>query len=356
MGTNDTTNWERRLKGETVPLTSDMEPDYGFYRVRTKDRTSWRAMSYWYDNRDGTLHAFLQGRGELTDAQARQIWPAASKNAITYAIYEAVTERHEPWPDLNNEVTRLHNNPPEEDSFENLQERIDDLAREADRRMKAGAAQTEADADQAADVANALAGLWTRANALRVVEKEPHKTKGEAVDNKWRPLLIAADIHKNLKQIVCAPWLAAQKRKKEQQEAEAAREAQRKRNLALAAEAEARKKAAAAETTGDVAAIAEAGLAAQKAEEATRTAVSAQQTVQALSRETVTVGTRGRGVHLRNDPVYEIVDRAAMFAFLEKNERAVAEIDEVFVKHAKAIHKAGITVPGLKVTNDAKAA
>ena len=104
-----------------------------------------------------------------------------------------------------------------------------------------------------------------------------------------------------------------------------------------------------------MAAIAEAGLAAQKAEEATRTAVSAQQTVQALSRETVTVGTRGRGVHLRNDPVYEIVDRAAMFAFLEKNERAVAEIDEVFVKHAKAIHHAGITVPGLKVTNDAKA-
>lgn len=355
MGTNDTANWERRLKGETIPLTSDMEPDYGFYRVRTKDRTSWRAVAYWYDEA-GKIRCFLQGRGELSEDQAREIWSWASRNPITHALYKAVVENGEPWPDLNNEVTRISNMAPEDNSFEAIQERIDDLTREAERLMKAGAATTQDAADQAADVAKTLSDYWKRADNLRVVEKQPHLDASRVVDDKWRPLLTAANIYKTLEQVVCAPWLKAQKIAKENAEAEARRTAAEAAEAARKLEAEARQKAAEAQKTGDNAAIAEANLAAKKVEEATQTAVAAAQTAHNIASATVTAGTRGRGVHLRSDPVYEIEDRAAMFAFLIGNAKACEDIDATMLKHAKAISKTGIGVPGLKVTKDAKAA
>src|SRR5581483_792835 len=251
---------------------------------------------------------------------------------------------------------RLHNNPPEEDSFENLQERIDDLSREAERLMKKGAAKSQEEADQAADVADSLAKLHRRADTLREIEKRPFWTRCLEIEAAWKPLLTAALIHKTLKQVVCAPWLASQKKAKEQAEAEARRKADEARRAALAAEAEARRKATEAAKTGNVAAAAEAERAQQKAEEITRTAVAAQHTAQAVARETVTAGTRGRGVHLRAADEFSIEDRAAMFAYLITNEKSLADIDAVFLKHAQTLHRAGIKVPGLKVTQGSQAA
>ena len=357
MGTNDPTNWQRRLAGETVPLSSTMEPDYGFYRVRTRDRTSWRPIAYWYDTAGKLVCRW--GGGEnirmLTEEQAVKVWPAASENAITHELYKDICAG-KPWPDLNNEVTRLTNNPPEEDTLESIQERIDDLVREAQRLMDKGGAKTPEQADQAADVANALAGLWTKADNLRKVQKQEYLDAGRAVDDKWRPLLTAAEVYGRLKQIVCAPWLAHLKRLKDEREAAARKAAMDADDAARKAVAEAAEKLAEANRNADTVALSHAQLAQEEAERQTRTANVAFQAAQDVASESVTVGTRGRGVHLRAEPVYEIADRAAMFAYLVSNAKAVAEIDAIMVKHARTLHRAGIQVPGLKVTNDSKAA
>lgn len=358
MGTNDTTNWERRLKGEVIPLTSDMEPDYGFYRVRTKDRTSWRAVGYAYDPH-GKLLCWLDGR-PLDAERGRAIWSWASENAISEKLYRAVVDHREPWPDINPVVTQVNNasnEAPDDNSFVAVRERIDDLAREAERLMKKGAAKTQADADQAANVANALNDYWKKADNLRKVEKQPHLDAERAVEAKWKPLLGSASIYLDLKRIVCAPWLAIKKREKDEEERRAREAAENARRAAATAQVEAVKKTAEAEKTGDVAAIAEAGLAQERANEATQTAVAAAQTAHAVASGTVTAGTTGRrGVHLRADDKFEIEDRAAMFAYLATNEKAVEDIDKAMLVHAKRLHKAGIKVAGLKVTKEDMAA
>jgi hypothetical protein len=355
MGTNNTENWERRLKGETVALSSTMEPDYGFYRVPTKDRTSWRAVAYWYEG-DGRLGCHLDGNA-LDEERAMLIWPASSKHPITHELYKAVREG-QPWPDMNPVVT-LSNNAPDDNSFEGIQAVIDNLSREAERLMKLApqGATTQEQADQAANVANKLAECEQRADLTREVEKRPHLDKCNEIQAKWKPLLATAAVHKTLKQIVCGPWLSKLKREKDRREAEANQIAQAARNKALQEEADARTKAAEAERTGDVAAIAEAGLQAERAKDATQQAVAAVHTAQAIATSTVTVGTTGRrGVHLRAAKKYSVGDRDKMFGFLKTNAKAVEEIDTVMLKHAKAIDKAGLAVPGLTIEDDEMAA
>jgi hypothetical protein len=352
MKTNDATAWEQALAGKPIPLTTEMEPDYGFYRVPTKDKTSFRAMSYYYEN--GKLFCLLDGR-PLDEQRAREIWSWASQRPITYELYKAVVEDGQPWPDLNSIVTRS-NSAPDDNSFEAIQERIDDLAREAERLMKKGAAKTQEEADQAADVANKLGQYWKKADDLRKVEKRPWDDKAAEVQEKFRPSLTAASVYTTLKQIVVAPWLAKQKREKEAAEAEARRIADAALALARQAEADARRAADDAARTGDMAAVAEAGLAAKKAEEVSNVAAAAQQTVQHIATSTVTAGTRGRGVHLRSEPVYTIENRDAMFGYLKGNDRALLEIDTVMLSHAKRLHKAGVPVPGLKIDSGSQAA
>ena len=352
MKTNDTTAWEQALAGKPIALTPEMEPDYGFYRVPTKDKTSFRAMSYYYEN--GKLRCLLDGK-PLDEQRAREIWSWASQRPITYELYKAVVEDGQPWPDLNSVVTRS-NNAPEDNSFEAIRERIDDLSREAERLMAKGEAKTEEESDQAADVANELGKYWNKADNLRKVEKQPHLDASRDVDDKFRPILTAASIYSQLKQVVCAPWLRAEKKKKDAAEAAARQVAEDAAAAARQATADAQRALDDAAKTGDVSAIAEAGLAAKKAEEVTTVAIAARQTVQNIATTTVTAGTRGRGVGLRAEDKFSIGDRDAMFASLKTNPKACEDIDAAMLKHAKALHKAGVPIAGLVVEKDSQAA
>lgn len=79
----------------------------------------------------------------LTLEDAARIWPTASQYAVTEELYFAVYEGAN-WPDIGAELQRLSNTPPADDTLEAIREVIDDLAREADRLIKKGAAKTEA--------------------------------------------------------------------------------------------------------------------------------------------------------------------------------------------------------------------
>ena len=359
MNKNDTTNWERRLKGEVVPLVPDMTPDYGFYRVPTKDRTSWRPVAYWYEG-NGELRCWLGTKAEgrmLSEDQATTIWSWASQNPVRHEIYKAVVEEGQPWPDDNTVVRDVSNRAPEDNSFEAIQERIDDLVREAERLMKKGAARTQEESDQAANVATKLGEYWNKADRARDHEKRPFLDEANRIQAKWKKLLEAAEIHKTLKQIVCSPWLSAQKKAKEKAEKEAREAASEAQRKARAAQAEAERTADEAVQSGSSQAHVEATAAAQRAGEALQDAVAASQTAHVIASTKVTAGTQGRrSVHLRTEKVYSIADRDALFAFLKTNPKALAEIDEVMLKHGKAIAKTGLPVAGLKIDEEEMAA
>jgi len=348
MSKNDKSNWLRRLTGEVIPIVLPGDPDYGFYRVRSRDRLSWRPVAYWYAD-DDSLRCRLDGR-DLDEQRANELWSYASQHPITHELYNAVIAG-EPWPDLNPEVTRSNQAPPD-NSFTALQERIDDLGREAERLMKFGAAKDQDAADQAADVANKLAELRGKADNERKREKQPHLDAERIVDDKWRPLITAADVYSRLKDTVCKPFLAAQKAAKERAEAEARRQAAEAAEAARKKEDDARRAASEAARTGDARAAAEAARTASEAEAATRQAAATVQRAETIAATSITAGTRGRGVHLRGKTVVMIEDREAVLAFFKDRQ----EITDLLQSMAEKAVRAGIPVPGTKSDKDSKAA
>ena len=106
----------------------------------------------------------------------------------------------------------LHNQAPPDDTPEAITQRLDDLAREAERLIAAGAASDQATADQASDLGNTFGELEAKTEALRIAEKQPHIEAGRAVDGKWVPLRDRAeDLKKRIKAVVVTPWLTKRK-------------------------------------------------------------------------------------------------------------------------------------------------
>lgn len=300
--------WRRRMAGEVVPI-HDGEPQAGFYRTKTKDGT-WHPVAYWF-GRDGALRCRVADR-DINEQMAAERWPHISKNPITHEVYKAVLAG-EPWPDQHEGVIRDRANSTgseDENSFDGLRDRIEDLARDAEKLIEAGAAPDQAAADRASDLANRLAELQKTADAARASEKKPLDEQVAAVQAKWKPLLGAADIYKRIKSAVITPFLVA----------------------------EAAKQRAAQE-------------AAQKAaEEAAR---AGQPIFETQTRAAPKAGSGGRrSVALRTVKVVTISDRAAVLAFFAENEL----VTEVLQKLAEKVTAAGVTVPGATITEEQRAA
>jgi hypothetical protein len=300
--------WRRRMAGEAVPI-HDGEPQAGFYRTRTKDG-AWHPVAYWF-GRDGVLRCRVADR-DVNEQTAAERWPHISKNPITHEVYKAVLAG-EPWPDQHESVIRDRANATgaeDESSFDGLKDRIEDLARDAEKLINAGAAQDQAAADRASDLANRLAELQKTADAARAAEKKPLDEQVAAVQAKWKPLLGAADIYKRIKAAVITPFLVAEAAK------------------VRAAEEAAREAAEAAAKTGE-----------PIAEVQTRAAPKA--------------GSGGRrSVALRTVKVVTITDRAAVLAFFAENPL----ITEALQKMAEKATAAGVTVPGVTVSQEQRAA
>ena len=302
--------WRRRMAGEIVPI-HDGEPQSGFYKLRTKDG-NWHPMAYWFA-KDGSLRCRI-GNQDVNDQVANERWPWASKNPIPHEVYKSVIAG-EPWPDQHEAVIRDRANStgaPEEDSFEGLKDRIEDLARDAQKLIDAGAASDQNAADRASDLANRLAELQKKADAARVAEKKPHDDAVAAVQAKWKPLLGAADIYKRIKAAVITPFLVSEEQKRRAAEAEARRAAE------------------------------EAAKAGQPIPEAA-----------SMQRATPKAGSGGRrSVALRTVKVVMITDRKAVLDFFADNPI----ITEALQKMAEKATAAGVVVPGVAVTEEQRAA
>jgi hypothetical protein len=269
----------------------------GFYRLKARNGGIDQPIAYWFDK--GQLRCRI-GAKEIDEQTARERFMWAQERPITHELYSAVIEGAL-WPDVN-EVVAGHNRAPADNSMDALADRLDDLAREAERMIKDGAASSEALCDQASDVANTLGEIEKRADAARTTEKQPHIDAGRAIDGKWRPLIErAADIKRRLKLIVVTPFLKA-------------KEEERQKTLA--------------------------------AEIAKGTPADALPTVR------TTAGSSKRSTALRTQKTAEITDYPALLSHLGEHP----DIKDAVQRIANASARAGVVLPGMKITETKVAA
>ncbi len=292
--------WHDRLAGKSVQM-SPSHPQAGFYREPRKEhygaRRTFRPVAYWPDG-NGQLRCRI-GDEDVTPQRAIELWTRCGHHPVTEEAYRAVAQHGQPWPDEHELVGMGDNQPPDEMSFEWLEETITPLAEEAEKRIKGPAIADQAEADRIANLADRLAELAKQAEAARKEERKPHDEALKAIQSKWSPLVALAESYRNLKYKLLTPWLQRQT-EIAKQEAEAA-----------AAGGE----PAAAETPRPRA------------------------------------GTRGRAQTLKSTKKAQINDYALCLKFFEDSEDIKACVQML----ANRAVRAGVTVPGATVIEESKA-
>jgi hypothetical protein len=350
-GVNDKTNWEKRLAKTPVVPEYETQPDYGWYRLRTADGTSWNRYFFYYGSVTGCLCCKFNG-SPISEDRAIDIWVRAREYPITKELYDLI-EGGGQWPDEHPLIGMLHNRPPEEDTLEWLRDQLDPLVTDANRLMKAGPAKTEEAADEAALTVNVIAALSKRVETAKARERAPLAKRVIECDDRWRPLVAASGIYQALKQAVHVPFLLARRREKEAAEAKARAEAAEKQRLAREAQRRAEDEAALAVVTGSPEDTAKAEEVAAEAKATAQDAAFAAQAATEIAQRTVTAGGPGqRGIHLRAKKRAVIQDPIKVFEVFQTNAKVLAELQ----KAADRAVQAGVVVPGVKVVEDYKAA
>jgi hypothetical protein len=316
---SDYAYWTARLSGEDAPHPDTPQP--GRYRLPAARKNpstspgqvrpptppkSW-PVAIWPE--DGRMHVLIGAQrmlieGETVNGDIPYLafvdsgWPRCLP--VSAEEYQTVIDGGS-WKDEHDAVSRSNRAPPA-NSFASIADRIDDLAREADALIKAGAAADQATCDQAADLANALGQLEQRADTARKDEKEPHLEAGRTVDAKWKPAIArAGDSKTKLKARVITPYLAELERQR------------------LAAEFE---------------------------------QLTLGTPPDAAAQPKATAGTRGRPVSMREKVTVTITDRAALLAHFASHD----EITAVLQTLAERAVRAKMTPPGVGVTVEKVAA
>ena len=305
--------WRNALAGNVGPI-HDGEPQSGFYRSKSKNKqtgaVSHNAIAYWR-NDAGDLKCQINGK-PVDEQRALEQWTFCCRNPITFDLHRDVVMSGNQWPDTNEVVERLSNNPPADDSIESISERIQELSREANKLIEAGAAGDQNAADRASDLANSFGEMETKVGKLHQVEKAPVLQAGREIDAKWFALRdIAKELKAKIKAVVVTPYL-----RKKDDEARAAR---------AAAEKAARDAAMAGKPTP-------------------------QPTVAPPAR--TMAGSSKRSVSLRTYYSAQIEDRAALLTSQKDHPEVVAVLQKI----ADAAASKQIALPGCKVVEERRAA
>lgn len=354
------------------PETTPGTPHAGFYRNRRyvrddsapesdrgpkKRKLIHEPIAFWKDN--GVMFCARKiGRAPEQLDEIDELFSQCCRDAVTEEAYRTVMEGGS-WPDEvaerapaerigptetqeamygqgkpaddapENERATVGDNSGEVDPSLIMKERIDDvLAQFADwlKGLDEGKIKTQEQADKAANYAALLAELEKEADNTHTIEKQPWLDGGRVVDGRWKPLIAKAEeAKKRIKNNYVAPFLAAEKARVE-------------------AEARAERDRLAAEHAMQVAAAAE------KGEEAPLPPPKV---------EVAKVGAGSRGgrvTSLRVSKVGEIEDLSKVAAYLCTLAPPPADFAELCRKLAEKMMKAGVTVPGAKLTDTNTAA
>jgi len=227
------------------------------------------------------------------------------------------------------------NNPPA-DPFEAIRVHLDDLVTEARNWADGTAITTDAQADEISRLIDGLRKGEKVADDLRKQTKQPHMDAAKAVDERFKPMLTAADRAIAATKKTIAAWLELKERQKREAE-EAAR---------AAAQAAARKAAM------DRALVDETNLESQeRAAEATTAAEDLAKAARKIERETVAARGGSRAMTLRTYYTARLTNRRdALFHYVSAQPEA---FEEFLLKLAQADVNRGVrTIPGVAVDED----
>lgn len=290
--------WQNALVGKRAPIDVN-EPETGYYRVRDKRSEQFSPVAYWLDSKTGKPRCHVNG-ADLNEQRALELWPYASRRPVTAEAYQERL-RTGKWPDENSAVIG-HNKMPMGNDPVDINDRIEDLAREAEQLIAAGPAQSDEEANQASDLAQTFGELEGKISRLHKEEKEPFLEAGRTVDRKWFGLRDrAAELKRRLKAAVITPFLTRKHQETENAEARAVL------------------------SGGDPAALPEVRL---------------------------TAGTSKRSTALRTFLRAEIEDKAKLLDALKDHPEVVACIQAI----ADAAAKKKLALPGCRVVTEKRAA
>ncbi len=360
--------WERSLKG-AKPQMRDGEVHLGYYKFKTKDHANGGdPVAFWMEgdtfvcqigeriveDHTNIFNSKAENKVRYTPADLMN-W--ICRNAVSYEDYsarmdtgtwpgqhEAVTKQLEAEKTAKEEIAGIGHNSGPMDVFDELRDQIDALSGEVKKTIQAGAAKTKEDADKAADLADRLGKLWGKADKAREVEKAPYWEKCCQIQDKWKPLLTAAEPYKDVKKAVITPFLQAEERKRQEQIAKERAEAEAKKRAADEAVREAQRVAdEALQNGGELSQEDKTAL--EEAERLKQEAADAEKQADTTAKTTVKVGTRGRQTSLRTAAEPVLVDRRLASAALKDEPGFLAEIDAILVKYAKLVIASGRPVP-----------
>jgi hypothetical protein len=253
--------WRSKLAGEQPPLAPD-EIHRGFYRILSRDKTRWQAVAFF---REGDEWVAMVDDGYVKPDRIPGLFLTASKNPIPFALYDAVVNKGEPWPDEPPPLApRDHNLPSDADPLDRLTAEFEGEREFVERFLREPIAD-QAAADTAGIWAKRLLDIAKRATEHFTVEKRPILDEAKRVDDKWRsirdqPQALATRLKRHVD-----GWLIARQRA-ERERVEAAR------REALRLQQEAAEKARAADEARDPDALVSAGAAVAAAQDAARQA------------------------------------------------------------------------------------
>ncbi len=189
----------------------DSDPQCGLYRWRDKPTEIWI---------DPDLREMCcVAGGELVDMdRCRQEWISISRDPVTPQAFRQAVQTGQ-WPGGNMLADRVikeiaqagHNNPTPEGP-EQLKVWLDELERDARRLIEAGPAKSQAEADEAAKLADGIDKVEKEAVKFHADLKAPHLAAGKALDRTWFPIRDrASDLKRSLKAVRITPFLVADK-------------------------------------------------------------------------------------------------------------------------------------------------
>lgn len=303
--------WALKLAGKLPQGAIVDTPQAGFYRKVSKEfygaRKTFMPVAYWPDvNEDGELVLFCrEGDKNVGATRAMELWNHVNQHPVSEEAYRGVAQYGKLWPDEHELVPMQkppgigHNKPPPDNTPDGLREQIEPLAKAASERIKGDPITSQDECDRVANLADRLAELWNLAESQRKAERKPHDEALKAIQTRWAPVLLMAEVYKNLKYACITPWL---KKLETEQKMEA---------LAAAAAGE----PAPAEVPRPRA------------------------------------GTRGRAMSLKSTKTAKITNFEACLAFFKDSE----DIKSCVQTLANRAVRAGIAVPGCEVEEETKA-
>jgi hypothetical protein len=293
--------WQAKLAGEPVQMNPDT-PHAGFFRMPHKEfygaRKTFMPVAFWRGD-DGQLYCRI-GDEDVSPERGQAIWSRVGQHPVTEESYRLVAEQGGLWPDEHEAAPMQGDNrPPEPETFEEIRDAIDDLAREAAERIEGMPIVEQDEADRIANLADRLAELHKKAEELKKAERKPHTEALETIQKRWAPLLLRAETYRSLKAKLLTPWL-------------------RKLDAAKKKEAE---------------------------------AAAAQGEPPPAETPRPRAGTRGRAMSLKSTKRAEITDYGMCLAFFADSPDVQQTVQDL----ANRAVRAGISVPGTNVIEEQQA-